>query len=83
MFSKIFIRVPDSSEIVTTTSMTSSAPNGNLQTNTSNSGSISFQQRRGSLQLWQFLISLLEESPGSSKLVMFNRSQVLKHLMKM
>lgn len=49
----------DSSDYVTTTSNHSfPTPGiGNLQGSTS----ISFQQRRGSLQLWQFLIALLDE----------------------
>jgi ets translocation variant 5 len=52
----------DSSDFVTTTSNHSLTPtNGSLPSNTLNSGSISFQQRRGSLQLWQFLIALLDE----------------------
>lgn len=52
----------DSSDYVTTTSNHSLTPtNGSLTSNTLNTGSVSFQQRRGSLQLWQFLIALLDE----------------------
>lgn len=53
----------DSSDYVTTTSSHSltAAANGNMQSNTLSSGTVSFQQRRGSLQLWQFLIALLDE----------------------
>jgi hypothetical protein len=60
----------DSSDImstnVTTTSNQSQAsismPNATLQSNIMHhTGAINFQQRRGSLQLWQFLIALLDE----------------------
>lgn len=48
----------DSSDYVTTTSLTS--PSSACIPPTS-AGNVSFQQRRGSLQLWQFLIALLDE----------------------
>jgi hypothetical protein len=52
----------DSSDYVTTTSNHSLTPtNAALPGNNLNSGNVSFQQRRGSLQLWQFLIALLDE----------------------
>lgn len=63
----------DSSDFVTTTSnhslTSTNASNGNLQSSPLNTGPVNFQQRRGSLQLWQFLIALLDEP--ISKLVLF------------
>jgi hypothetical protein len=42
--------------------MTIQTSNANVQSNNNlNHSNTSFQQRRGSLQLWQFLIALLDE----------------------
>lgn len=61
----------DSSDYVTTTSnnqqLTIQATNASVQSNNLSHGNSTFQQRRGSLQLWQFLIALLDEP--SSRLV--------------
>lgn len=56
----------DSSDYVTTTSnqqqLSIQTTNASVQSNNNLShGNTSFQQRRGSLQLWQFLIALLDE----------------------
>lgn len=55
----------------------SSAPNGNLQSNTLNTGNVSFQQRRGTLQLWQFLIALLDE-PSSKYDLKWKASRLIE-----
>lgn len=56
----------DSSDYVTTTSnqqqLSIQTTNASVQSNNNLShGNTNFQQRRGSLQLWQFLIALLDE----------------------
>ena len=60
----VYYNNSDSSDFVTTTSnshLTTPTSTHQLQSNNLNSPSINFQQRRGSLQLWQFLIALLDE----------------------
>jgi len=59
----VYYNNSDSSDFVTTTSSSThlATPTSQLQSNNLNSPSINFQQRRGSLQLWQFLIALLDE----------------------
>ncbi|CRL07408.1 CLUMA_CG020381, isoform A [Clunio marinus] len=61
----------DSSDYVTTTSNPSltTTTNGTLTCNTLSSANVSFQQRRGSLQLWQFLIALLDEPTTNSSCI--------------
>ncbi|CAO1431267.1 unnamed protein product [Diamesa serratosioi] len=58
----------DSSDFVTTTSTPALTPtNNHLQSNaTTVPGGGHIQQRRGSLQLWQFLIALLDEPSSNS-----------------
>ncbi|CAG9808001.1 unnamed protein product [Chironomus riparius] len=68
----VYYNNSDSSDFVTTTSnshLTTPTSTHQLQSNNLNSPSINFQQRRGSLQLWQFLIALLDEPSSNSSCI--------------
>ncbi|XP_070503947.1 ETV5-related protein Ets96B-like isoform X2 [Chironomus tepperi] len=69
----VYYNNSDSSDFVTTTSssshLTAPTTTHQLQSNNLNSPSINFQQRRGSLQLWQFLIALLDEPASNSSCI--------------